>query len=407
MSYSELRNCLACNGAQLYKYLGLGIQAPANTYPKEYSVLKSLRKYPLEVLFCKNCAHSQLSIAVDPEELFKDYLYVSGTTSTLKAHFKSLVTSALPIKPLGEISVLDIGANDYSLCREFQSRGVKVEGIDPAETLEHLAGNIPHVVDFWSSKAAYKVSGAPYDLITGLNVFAHNLDPYDFLLGCRRVLKPDGKVLLEYPACYETLRTADFSQCYHEHINYFTVSSMSYLCERAGFRIADIQEFPEIHGGTVRMILEVGLGAHCRKAGKMISKEWQEGLLDLPYYEDFKARVQKNIKDLTTLLRPGYTKTNKVIAYGASAKFSTLLGASTIGPAISYVVDDNPLKVGRFVTDSGIKIEPVDKLKEETAPLLILITPHNFRLEIKERLQKMGIRANLVVWVPEVQTEEI
>lgn len=412
MNFTELKACLSCGEISLERYISFGRVVPANTYVDSYSPTTDLYRAPLEVNFCTSCSHSQLSGVVAPEILYKDYLYVSGTTQKLKDHFKSLVTSSLPMKSLDKISVLDIGANDLSLLQEFKSRGVQVEGVDPAENLFELSKhkNIPVLVDFWNSNTAYKTTQAPYDLICGLNVFAHNPDPMDFLLGCRRVLKQGGRVLIEFPYGKSTIQTADFGQTYFEHINYFTVASMAKLVERVNMRIAEIHEFPEIHGGTLRFILEVGLWGHCTKARDMIRAEGLMGFTELQTYYDYKDRVLDNINELQRFIK-GQTGARPVIAYGASAKLSTLLGFMKFkGQAptayFNHIVDDNSLKVGKFQIDSDLLIKPTDSLKELENPLIV-VTAHNFYEEIKKRLISMEVHGTLLKYVPVVSVEEI
>lgn len=409
MTYNYLTNCLACGGRELQQYLDLGHQTFPNLYPEKYG-LAPLPACPLQVNLCLDCYHSQLSVVANPKELFSDYLYVSGTTQSLKDHFRSLVTSTLPMKPADKISVLDIGANDYSLLKEFQRRGVKVEGVDPAANLASQAGNIPALVDFWGREAALKVTQAPYDLITGLNVFAHNSDPLGFLEACKLVLKDTGHIVLEFPWFKETVQRRAVGQIYAEHISYFTVTSMYALTKRAGLRIADIQFFPDIHEGTIRFTLDRGQ-APSQKLREYLYLELLTGFSELQTYIDFAEVVKANIKELQRTLCALKNSGCRVVAYGASAKLSTLLGAFQVPvkAALDYIVDDNPLKVGRHQTDTEIPILPVSSLKAEHAGLAILITPNNFSKEIRKRLTDLQLtgRIQVIEYVPTVTVEEL
>lgn len=410
MTYDNLTECLCCGGRELKQYLDLGRQVFANTYPEEYRVDSVLPSAPLRVNLCIECFHSQLSVIADPAELFSDYLYVSSTTQTLQDHFRSLVNSSLPMKPLDKISVLDIGANDYSLLKEFKRRGCKVEGVDPARNLSGQAGDIPALVDFWGKDAWLHLKQAPYDLITGLNVFAHNKNPLEFLLACKQVLKEDGRLLLEFPWLRETVARNSSGQIYHEHINYFTVGSMQTLVERAGLRIADIQLFEDIHDGTLRFILDRGQAPHSDRVKHFRMIELLAGFYEVQTYVDFGAQVKANIRQLEALLLDFKSKGARVVAYGASAKLSTLLGAFRVEPkkAIDYIVDNNPLKVGRHQTSTEIPILPPESMKVDQAGLVILIGAPNFFSEIKRNLLTMGLtKCKLISYCPTVSVEEI
>ena len=86
--YRELSRCLCCDSDDLSLLLNLNNQPLANSYHKEGEVLD---EYPLGVNICNKCHHIQLTHVVNPDLLFKDYLYVSGTTKTLHDNMKWFV----------------------------------------------------------------------------------------------------------------------------------------------------------------------------------------------------------------------------------------------------------------------------------------------------------------------------
>lgn len=416
MTYEDLTKCLSCGGSRLEQYLHLGNSiVPANTYVDNYSAVTDLYRAPLQVRVCLDCWHSQLSVAVDPEILFSHYLYVSGTTSSLQVHFDELVDWVLRTTPnlaarMGKLSILDIGANDYSLLRAFQKRKAGcLEGFDPSSNLSHLAGDIPAVVDFWGTRTWHKTTQSPYDVILGLNVFAHNLNPLDFLRACRRVLAPEGRIVLEMPDFKQSIfQKRSFTQIYHEHINYFSVNSMMTLVERAGMRIVDIVELPEIHDGTLRFVIKDGTGAHHPKAKEMIQVEYLIGMQDLSSYNDLALNIYGNCQELFSLLTKYWKEGRPVIAYGASAKFSTLWSyVFKKDNPFRFIVDNNPLKHQKMQIDSDLRIYPAEHILGEDNPV-ILITPDNFFSEIHQRLLTMGASpATLVRYCPTVSIEEI
>jgi SAM-dependent methyltransferase len=314
------------------------------------------------------------------------------------------------MKPVEQISVLDIGANDYSLLKEFKRRGVKVEGVDPAANLVEQAGDITALVDFWGKDTWMKLKQAPYDLITGLNVFAHNKNPLEFLLACKQVLKRDGEIILEMPWLRETVARISFGQIYAEHISYFTVGSMQTLVERAGLRIASIKLFDDIHDGTLRFTLDRLPEPHSSQVKHFRLIELLAGFYEVQTYKDFGESVKDNLRQLEALLLDFKGRGARVVAYGASAKLSTLLGAFKGEPkkAIEYIVDNNELKHNRFQTDTEIPILPPSSLKVDQAGLVILISPDNFYREIKQRLLTMGLtNCKLIRYCPLVTVEDL
>src|SRR3990167_7566546 len=259
MPYKELKNCLVCDNQNLSTYLDLGEQPLANTYPEQPA---ELPKYPLKVNFCLNCSHSQLSHAVDPKLLFSNYLYVSGTTETLKRHFQELAFWAKLVWKRQSIELhkavvsLEIGGNDGSLAQEFKYIGCLTTVVDPAENLKHLveSKNIEVKTDFFSYEFA-KQWKRKFSIITALNVVAHNPNPKDFLLGCKEALEDDGILIIEFPYNRSVIKSLDFGQVYLEHFSYWSVKSFKTLCDKVGLIISDIKYFSKIHGGTIRFTL--------------------------------------------------------------------------------------------------------------------------------------------------------
>lgn len=405
--WTEIKECLACDQDNLVKYLDLGNQPLANSY---ISKEKDLPKFPLVVNFCQNCSHSQLSIAVNPSLMFFDYKYVSGTTQTLKEHFKDLSSYACDMFPKelsNKLNVLDIGANDGSLLERFQELGCLTFGVDPAANLKKISSSkgIEVLVDFWSSSTSWKMPNL-YDIITACNVFAHNLNPTDFLKGCQRVLKEQGLIIIEFPYGKNTFKENQFQQIYHEHINYFNCRSFVALVEKCGFRVCDINLKP-IHGGSVRFTLRRGSGPHCLKLSTKVLEE--KGLDLLNTYKSFAKQVQQNISELKSLIIKLGESQRTIVAYGASAKSTVLFNHPDFlqaVPYIDFVVDDNPMKQKLFCPGSNLPIKSIESLIEVDNPV-ILSTAWNFNEEIKKRLRTRNIKANIVNVVPIVSVESV
>lgn len=408
----EITECLACGGRDLVNFINFGEVPLANTYPEKE---EELPVFPLDVNYCRDCSHSQLSVAVDPDLLFKDYLYVSGTTDTLKRHFTSLAEDAL-----GRVKrsrVLDIGCNDGSLMKAFQDAGAEdVQGVDPAENLSSARKQMVGYESFtryWNKETAQVVG--KYDIITGLNVFAHNGDPLGFLEACKEALAPEGFVIIEFPYGKQTFLEAQDGQIYHEHINYFLVSSFARLTERAGFGIVEILE-TKVHGGSIRFFLQYGV-EHSKKVTVYKENEMREGLRKEETYLNFSKQVQQNYRDLMLCVATQASLGYKVIGYGAAAKTSTLLNAIKMylpvlkahPNALPYIVDDNPLKVNRLVPGVNIPIRGTEELTKEEGPICHLIFSWNFRQEIIGRIRKLRPEAkdSVLTHVPKLLLEDL
>lgn len=414
--YKWIRNCLACDSTNLYMIMDFG----RTPLPNAFTTLPTYDApdYPLELMHCKDCKHFQLGGAPAPEDMFTDYLYVNSA-STLDHHHENLIQDCEADGLLKQASnfpqtVLDVGGNSGFLASLFRAYGHRAFVIDPSENLQgqRFRFGVPSYTGMFTSKLADDL-GMKFNLITALNVVPHTPNPYDMLLGMKKCLAPGGHILIELVYFKSTWETRDFGQIYFEHFSYFTVNSMRTLADRVGLRIEDIKFFPEIHGGTMRFILAEGSGP-CFISKDMAKynyglAEHVAGLEDIDHLKHWRFAVESNIVTLANKVRELHNQGRTIVAYGASAKSSTLFNHKLFKSAaesISYVVDDNPLKVNRWTPGSHIPIESTSLLKGISNPV-ILITPHNFRKEITQKIKGLTNKATLLHYVPSIEVEEI
>lgn len=418
---TELLKCLVCDSTDLTNYLNLGDQPLANSFPKREAVIFDINlplppteqvepKYPLRVNYCNSCSHSQLSELVDPALLFKDYLYVSGTSQTLKDHFAALARDcAGRLRGGSRHSVLSIGCNDATDLEAFRDIGFDCLGCDPAENLRGLsqAKGIPVEVAFWNEEVALRLD-RKFDVILGCNVLAHNYDPVGFLKACKLALAPTGIIVIEFPLWTNSVKSVDVGQVYHEHLSMCHLKSIFTLAERAGLTIQDIVELPNIHGGTVRVVMQ-DLPAHADKPLNMLKTEKLQGFHDLGTYTTFAENVNKSIFSLIAAVNVQKQIGYSVVGFGAAAKTSTILNSAPGFIKIDHVVDDAPLKVGRHIPGSSIPILPTDSLKDHPGLLAIVIFAHNFKDEIVKKIKAQRPEPGDVIIniVPQVSVEDL
>src|SRR5580658_3982435 len=382
--YRRLDTCLACGGSHLAPYLDLGAQPLANSYHDGKTVLDN---YPLGVNLCADCFHTQLTVAVNPDLMFKNYLYVSGTTTTLSRYFEDFVLRAeRDIGVERKLRVLDIASNDGSLLEKFKLRGHTVLGVDPAENLRPLseAKGVPSLVSYWDEDALNQ-SGGQFDVIVAMNVLAHITYPADFLALCRRALAPGGRIYIQTSQAM-MVKNGEFDTIYHEHHSFFTVRSFLALAARAGLSIVDIEHVP-VHG----MSYLVQLTAAADRAASNVRDlevgrlETGAGYYDPKTYAHFTSRALTTRDKVTELVAwsraAGYT----VGGYGAAAKGMTFLNFA--GLDLDYIIDDNPMKVGLLTPGRNIRVVGPDHLDEDGSNTVFVILAWNFYEEIMRRIR--------------------
>lgn len=383
-NFKTLSRCLACDSSKLQGYLDLGMQPLANEFHSNHSPQIC---FPLAVHRCLECFHSQLTIAVTPDLLFRNYIYVSGTSHTMRSHFSEFVLKCENELSGHPLSVLDIASNDGSLLWEFKKRNHCVLGVDPATNLVPLAARkgIETINDYWSLNLARRLH-QKFDVIVAMNVLAHNSNPYDFLLGCRHVLSDQGRIYIQTSQA-EIFRNFEFDTIYHEHHSFFTAQSFQALAERCGLYITEIEKVA-IHGTSYlatfsKSPLHKGSDLSMKK---LIDQESKWGFYDEQNYYLFSSKVADIAKTTRQILNQYLQKGYRLIGYGAAAKANTFLNYSGINN-LEFIIDDSPHKTGLFTPGTNIPVQPQKKLLEIKDPVLFLILSWNFFDEIRDRLK--------------------
>lgn len=396
----ENTHCLACGSDEVFTALDLGKQPLANSYKGSADELEA--KYPLGVRLCRKCFHLQLSHTVDPEIIYKNYLYATGTNQTIKDYSAWFANFCLESCAQAN-TILDIGCNDGTQLDYFKALGVKTYGIDPAENLHpRSSANHDVVCDFFGPDAVPKLNKVTYDLIVAQNVCAHNPNPKAFLESCRELMA-DHTVLFVQTSQADMVLHNEFDTIYHEHVNFFNANSMSELAQRVGLNVIDVVKTP-IHGNSYIFILSKHpFNKH--RVDNIVDMERAYGLLDLETYERWEQHVQGLVRKLKAQVS-GYRKEGYTIAgYGAAAKGNTLLNFSGIEP--DFIIDDSPLKQGKYTPGMGCEIVGIEHLKKFKRKDKILFMPlaWNFFPEIKAKIQAARSNPNdfFIRYFPEIE----
>jgi len=379
----ELTECLCCGSRSLKEVLDLGEQPMANSFIT--SPDESELTFPLRLNLCSGCTHLQLSHAVNPDLLFKNYLYVSGTSQTLRDYFDWFANFTLQYFKNRPKAVLDIACNDGSQLNSYKSLGLRTFGIDPAENL-HKISSANHMVvcDYFSDKHIDEFKQHKLDIITAQNVFAHNSYPLDFLKICKEIMH-DESVLFIQTSQADMVKNNEFDTIYHEHLSFFNSMSMNALVSRAGLHLVDIVKTP-IHGNSYVFVIQKN-PSNTELVDQMLRNERELGLQNLQTYSEYAEKCINVIEDLKQTIMHYRLLDYHIIGYGAAAKGMTLINFGDLH--LDYVIDDNPLKQGRFCPGSHIPVVSIDILDSLSSDAKVAFIPlaWNFFSEIRDKIK--------------------
>lgn len=398
-------NCRVCGGQDVSVVLDLGAQPHCNSLLTPEALAEPEPVYPLRLGFCNDCTTVQIDHTVPKETMFSEYLYVSGTTRTLREHFRSSAERLVGRLGLGHGDlVVDIGSNDGTWLRYFQEFGLDVLGVEPATNLATVAAaeGIPTLNRFFAADVARQIvaeHGAP-KLVTAAGVFFHLEELHSATEGVAEFCRRGAVFCVQAIYLAEMLRRAEFDNIYHEHLTYWTLTSIERLFERHGLEVFAADVLP-IHGGSLELLVaEKGSRAVEDSVTDLRTHEGANGLRDPSTYRAFAQRVFHIRDRLLDILGRHAAEGKTVHAFGAPAKGATLLNSFHISTdLVECAVEKNPLKVGRYIP--GVRI-PIVEEGSVPEPDAYLILPWNFLGEFLEK--KRGYIMNggtFIVPVPE------
>jgi nucleoside-diphosphate-sugar epimerase/SAM-dependent methyltransferase len=410
--YVDTGRCRASDAADLIPVLDLGVMPLADGLVKEEDLAKPELRFPLNVVFSPTSTLLQIRESVDPEVLFcRDYPYYSSFSDQLLEHSRKNVEAIIQARKLDSSCLaVELASNDGYLLKNYVAHGIPVLGIDPAEGPAKTAAErgVKTINTFFTRELAEKLvaDGVRADVIHANNVLAHVRDLNGFVAGIGQLLAEDGVAVIETPYVRDLIDHCEFDTIYHEHLCYYSVSSLRYLFGRHGLWVNDLQHLG-IHGGSLRVF--VGKKDEpSETVQRYLREERERGIDRIEYYRDFAARVEDIKRRLVHLLQTLKQQGKRIAAYGAAAKGSTLINYIGIDRSlVSFVVDRNVHKQGKYMPGQRLPIFPVSKLLEEQ-PDFVLILAWNFKEEIMRQQSEYANRGGkFIVPIPEPRVVEL
>ncbi len=386
---SRIAACRSCRASGLATVLSLGETPLANSLLREEDLGRDEPRYPLDLAFCPACSLVQITETVPPEILFRDYLYFSSFSDTMLRHAEELTARLVSERGLGAGSLaVEVASNDGYLLQYYKRAGVPVLGIEPARNVARVAveeRGIPTVTEFFGLELARQLvaEGRRADVVHANNVLAHVADLNGFVAGIALLLKESGAAVIEVPYLGEMVPNLEFDTIYHEHLCYFSLTALSRLFARHGLAVADVEQIP-LHGGSLLLTVTPAAARHSPSARveALLARETKDGIPGLSYYQDFAPRVAAWRDAFRSFLADLKAKGQRLAAYGAAAKGSTLLNYAGIGTdVLDFVADRSTAKQGRYMPGVHLHVRPPAALLESRPDAVVLLT-WNFKDEI-------------------------
>ncbi len=348
--YYTRDTCRLCTSRNLELVLPLTASPLCDAYVTEEGRNHAQEAYPLDLYLCRDCGYVFLPYVVNPEIIYRNYIYVTTSSLGLRDHFDDYADNVVEkIRAADNALVVDIGSNDGTLLQCFQSKGLRVLGIEPAkEIAANATGSgietYPHFFDARLAEEIVNTHG-PADVVTINNLFANIDDLIEMIHGVQTLLSENGVLIIESSYLADMIENMVFDFIYHEHLSYFSAKPLARFFAAMGLELYDLEHVPT-KGGSLRYYIQRATGVRAVSAivADMIAKEEQTGVDTPEIFRLFSKRITLQKNKLLDGLNDLKRQMKSIVGYGASATTTTLLHHFGIGGLLDCLIDDNPAK---------------------------------------------------------------
>lgn len=395
--------CQIC-GAETASGLDLGHQPIGDYLLTERELNESSILFPLKLVHCYDCGLTQLSYIAPPEEVYKGFPFVSGTTQTATNHLQSLPRQLVEMQKLDSSHfAVDIGSNDGTLLKGYLPYGVKFLGVDPSGDPVRIANeqglNTLHAFFNVETAEIVRQQYGQADAITACGVFAHMADLKGVMEGVKVLLAPGGVFATDSQYWLDTMARGYYDNIFHQHLRYYAMKPLIHLFQQYGMEVFDVER-SEVYGGSIRVFsCLAGDYPISQRVTDLIAEEEAQALYapqtNNQFALDIAARRQKFFDEIYRRKEAG----QKIIGIGAPAKASTVCNYCRVGPEmLDYITEINPLRIGLYLPGVHIPVIKEEEMFTDPSPAdAAVLFAWNYYDEIVPKLRQRGFTGEIIL----------
>ncbi len=406
--YTRRKDCRLCHSSHIEVVTPLVPTPIGLDYVTADRLDKTQKTYPLDLSLCNDCGFVQLSDVIDPEILYRNYLYHTSVSLGTSEHFKKYADEAINFANLSKDSfVIEIASNDGTLLKLFKDKGMRVLGVEPSNIAEETKKiGIETLPDFFTQKLSSKIKDkyGSADVIASNNVLANIDDLDDVFDGIRNLLKPDGISVFDTGYVTDLVQNNLLDVIHHEHISFFSAKSLNPFLKNHGMELIDVKRIP-IKGGSLRGIIQQTGGPYraSKSVEDLINLETELKMDKPETFRDFSDRISSGRKNISSLL-DGLKKEGKSIAgYGASIGTTTLIYNLGIGNFLEFIADDNPLAQNTFTPGFHIPVLPSRKIYERKPDYVVSLALRHSKPIIEKNQNYLDQGGHFIIPFPNLE----
>ena len=394
--------CLACKKNQLSKFLDFKSIPLVNGFSS--SLKKSNKTFKLQVMICKSCFVCQLKDTPSEKKIFEKYSHFSSGSKDNINHLKQL--SKLIKKKYGnKKNILEVGCNDGTLLNDL-NKNFNVIGVDPAKNFRfiHKKRKLKVIYDHFGKNFLNKKNEEYFDIIIGINVFAHFKKVSESFKTINKLLNDEGRFLFEVAYAVPTLFSGNFDTVYHEHVFNHTITGLKSMLSNAGFEIESVKLI-NTQGGSIRVIAKKNKNkTKLRKTIGLLLKEKKRGLNKYYFYKKFSEKLNNKIDKIKSSIHFLISKTEKkCLLVGAPARgviFANVCNLKSYSKLLNCV-DDTKAKNGKFFPGLNIKVNNWDYVKKHVSSYdTAILLSWNYKKTMINKLKKVKFKGRMLTLFP-------
>ncbi len=382
MSKQVLRHdehCRVCGSGHIETVLRLSATPLEDQFVRQEHKDLTQPLYPLELAICQDCGYVHLPYVVNPEASYANYVYVSGVTVGLRNHYDDYAKEIVRDFDIpGGSLVVDLGSNDGSMLASFKRTGMKVLGVEPAQAIAEQANKagLSTINGFFTDDVASRIlkDYGSASAVTANYMYANIDDVMAFTKSVARLLTPNGIFVVQTGYHPEQMKIRMFDYIYHEHFSYFTVEVLRNIFRSCGLELIQAAKTSP-KGGSIRVIgqLRSGSRAGDSSVDQLIDEERANGMREVATYQKFDSDIQIAKGQVLENLRNLKNAGKRIVGFGASHSTTTLIYHFELAPFMEYLVDDNPLKHGRYSPGHHLPVYSSEKLYEDDPDYVVVL----------------------------------
>ena len=367
-----------------------------------YTIKKNLKKYPTIISQCQNCLLIQLKYSVPDKLLFpNNYSYLSGNSKEKINNFASILAKIKKTSKKKNPQILDIGSNDGSFLEIVKKKYPKVLGVEPTNTARNaIKKGINTIKKSLNFKLAKKILNkySKFDFIIASNFFAQTNNLKEILKSIKLILDKKGLLIVEVQYLYELLLQKGFDSFHHEHVAYYTLSSITKLLEKYNLYVFDAEKL-KVHGGMLRVYISLNKKPITKKMKKILASENDRNIINkIKNLNLFRIKFSNKLNKFFYNLKK---KGKKIYGIGAAPRACVMLNSANLTKNEIDLVGEvsKSLKCNKYVPGTNIMVRNENKIIRDKPDYVVILAWH-LKKRIINLLSKKGYKGNFIIPLP-------